>query len=267
MAHNHHFLSWSSMMEGRSDAAIRAAREMIAGMPVDFVKEMAFFADGYMTIEMEALKRFGRWEEILALPAPPEYLPITTAHWRFTRGVALAALGRLEEARAEEKAFTAASAKITPEMIVGNNTATHVNSIAKNMLEGEILFREGKIDGAVERLREAARLEDELKYNESPDWIQPARHTLGAVLLSAGRTVEAEAVYREDLARNAENGWSLYGLVQCLERRASDEKTKADAAASRELGREAAEAKARFAKAWSRADVAIHATCLCVPKI
>jgi tetratricopeptide (TPR) repeat protein len=252
MAHNHHFLAWASMMEGRSEASLGAAREMLAGMPQEFVEALAFFADGYMTIAMEALMRFGKWEEILAEPAPPPYLPITAAHRHFARGVAFAATDRLAEARAEHDAFTTAAAKVTESMVVGNNPARHVLSIADHMLAGEIAFREGKIDEAVTRLTEAVRLEDQLKYNEAPDWIQPVRHTLGAVLLNAGRTAEAEAVYREDLVHNPENGWALYGLARCLR--------------AREADAEAAKADARFAKAWARADVELHATCFCVPK-
>lgn len=38
----------------------------------------------------------------------------------------------------------------------------------------------------------------------------------GAVLLQAGRAAEAEAVYREGLRRNPENGWSPFGLAQRL---------------------------------------------------
>jgi tetratricopeptide (TPR) repeat protein len=252
MAHNRHFLSWAAMMEGRSALAIQAAREMIAGIPPDFVKEMAFFADGYMTIALEALMRFGRWEEILAEPAPPDYLPITTAHWHFARGVAFAATDRLDDARKEQLAFSQAAVKVTDEMIVGNNPATAVLSIAKNVLAGEIAFREGRIDEAVERLREGVRIEDALKYNEAPDWIQPVRHTLGGVLLSAGRVSEAEAVYTDDLRLNAENGWSLYGLARCLEARDADAEARA--------------ALARFEKSWARADVPLHATCFCIPK-
>jgi tetratricopeptide (TPR) repeat protein len=252
MAHNHHFLAWSSMMEGRSEPSLRAAREMIAGMPPEFVEALAFFADGYMTIAMEALMRFGKWEAILAEPEPPTYLPITTAHRHFARGVAFAATGRIAEARAEYDAFTRATANVTEAMIVGNNSARHVLSIADQMLAGEIAFRDGKIDEAVARLTEGVRLEDQLKYNEAPDWIQPVRHTLGAVLLNAGRVAEAEAVYRDDLAHNPENGWALYGLAQCLR--------------ARDAEADAAKADARFAKAWSRADVELHATCFCVPK-
>ena len=38
----------------------------------------------------------------------------------------------------------------------------------------------------------------------------------GAALLAAGRPAEAETVYWEDLRRNPENGWALFGVVQAL---------------------------------------------------
>ena len=72
------------------------------------------------------------------------------------------------------------------------------------------------------------------------------RQSLGAVLLNAGRTTEAEAVYREDLRRNPENGWSLYGLTQSLQAQKKKE--------------EATAANQRFRKAWARADVKLTAS-------
>ena len=68
------------------------------------------------------------------------------------------------------------------------------------MLEGELSFREGTTEDAVKALEEAIALEDALVYMEPPDWIQPVRHTLGAVLLREGRVKEAEAVYREAIS-------------------------------------------------------------------
>lgn len=249
MAHNHHFLSWAAQMEGRSEVALRAAREMIAGFPEDFVRESAFFADGYMNVEIETLMRFGRWDELLAVPEPPDYLPITRAFRHFARGAAFAALGRLDEADRAQAEFRAAAGKVTEEMIVGNNPARLVLSIAEHQLAGEILNRRGDVDGAVRELREGARLEDTLRYNESPDWLLPVRHALGAVLVRAKRWPEAEAVYREDLVRNAENGWSLWGLARSL--RAQGRAAEADAV------------QARFRRAWKRADVSLESTCYC----
>jgi predicted Zn-dependent protease len=69
------------------------------------------------------------------------------------------------------------------------------------------------------------------------------RQSLGAVLLAANRPAEAEAVYREDLRRNPENGWSLYGLTQSLRAQQKDD--------------EAAVTAQRFHVAWVRADVTL----------
>lgn len=249
MAHNRHFLSWAAQMEGRSELALRAAREMIANFPEDFVRESAFFADGYMNVEMETLMRFGRWEELLAVPEPPDYLPITRAFRHFARGTAFAALGRLEEADRAQADFREAAGRVTDEMIVGNNPARLVLAIAGHQLAGEILNRRGDVDGAVRELREGARLEDTLRYNESPDWLLPVRHALGAVLVRAKRWSEAETAYREDLARNAENGWSLWGLARALR--------------AQERIAEAGAVEARFRRAWKRADVSLESTCYC----
>ena len=70
-----------------------------------------------------------------------------------------------------------------------------------------------------------------------------ARQSLGAVLMSAGMPAKAEVIYREDLKRFAENGWSLRGLADAL--RAQGKKADADAA------------EARFKKAWAGADVTL----------
>ena len=84
------------------------------------------------------------------------------------------------------------------------------------MVEGEILVRENKLDAGIAELREAIKLEDALNYDEPPGWLIPVRHSLGAILIHNGRYAEAEQVYREDLARLPENGWSLYGLASSL---------------------------------------------------
>jgi tetratricopeptide (TPR) repeat protein len=252
MAHNHHFLAWASMMQGQSAVSIHAAREMIAGVPPDFLQASAFFADGYMTIALEALMRFGKWDEILQEPAPPAFLPITTAHRFFARGVAYAAKGEVGKAKAERELFRAAVANVTPDHVVGNNPAQQVLRIAAHLLDGEIAYQEGHLDESVAALTAGVAVEDSLKYNESPDWLQPVRHTLGGVLLEAGKIPEAEAVYRADLERWPENGWALFGLSQCLSLRQADA--------------EAREVEARFAKTWAQADIKLDKTCLCLHK-
>jgi tetratricopeptide (TPR) repeat protein len=61
-----------------------------------------------------------------------------------------------------------------------------------------------------------AAVKDGLIYMEPPFWYYPVRHSLGKVLLEQGKAAEAEALYRQDLTRFPENGWSLYGLAESL---------------------------------------------------
>jgi len=99
----------------------------------------------------------------------------------------------------------------------------------------------GDTDDADKQLRKAAAQEDELRYDEPPDWYMPIRQRLGAVLLAAGRPKQAETAFREDLAQRPENGWSLHGLAQSL--------------TAQGRAREAAKVEERFRNAWKTADV------------
>jgi len=219
MIHNHHMLSFAEMMQGRREASLRAARDVVASIPADYGREQAALVDPYMAIVTETLMRFGRWDEILREPAPPAHWPITTALWRFARGVALANTGALEQAEAERQALERAADAIPQDALMAINKAHAVLDIARLMLVGEIAYNRGDVDTAIAKLREAAALEDKLLYMEPPEWIQPTRHALGAILLDAGRASEAEEVYRRDLEKWPENGWALYGLAECLKRR------------------------------------------------
>jgi len=71
-------------------------------------------------------------------------------------------------------------------------------------------------EGAVAAWRRAVEREDALAYDEPPAWYYPVRESLGAALYVAGRPAEAEAVFRDDLARNPRNGRSLFGLREAL---------------------------------------------------
>jgi predicted Zn-dependent protease len=78
----------------------------------------------------------------------------------------------------------------------------------------------------------------------------PVRHSLGAVLMKAGKFAEAEQVYRDDLARLPENGWSLFGLAKSLR-------------AQKKNDAESATTQAKFQKCWAKADLKITTSCLC----
>ena len=252
MAHNAHFMGWTAMIQGRSEAAIKHAREMTTSVPEDFMSDFGPVVDGYLAFIPEVLMRFGKWEELLKEPKPPGDFPYSQAVWRYTRAAALAALNRVPEAREEQKIFDEATRRILPEGTFGNNIQTNLIQIARHALEGEILVKENKLDQAIAELRKAVAIEDGLRYDEPPNWIQPVRHTLGAVLLRAGKAAEAEAVYVADLNKYPENGWSLYGLAKSLRAQNKD-------AEARKIDR-------RYKKAWATSDIELHETCLCLAR-
>ena len=166
--------------------------------------------------------------------------------------IAFAAKSDTENARKEQAIFHELVQRVPKETAVSNNTAESIIAVANHMIEGELLIAEGKLDPGLEELRAALTLEDALKYDEPPSWMIPLRHTIGANLMHAGRFAEAEQVYRDDLKRLPENGWSLLGLSQAL-------------AAQQKHGAELEATRARFNKVWAKADVKITSSCLCRP--
>jgi tetratricopeptide (TPR) repeat protein len=251
MAHNHHMLAFAAMMQGQSRKSIDTINEMARTIPDQWVKQNAPAADGFTAMPLEVLVRFGKWDEVLASPEPAEYLPIARALWRCARGIAYAARGQLADAKTEQTKFAEASARVPAEAKFGNNFGRDLMTVARHLLAGEILYREGKSNDALAELHKAVSAEDGLTYAEPPDWLIPTRHTLGATLLDLGRPAEAEAVYRADLKKFPENGWALFGLAKSL----SLQRKQA----------EAGEVQQRFEKIWRDADMKITSSCLCLP--
>jgi tetratricopeptide (TPR) repeat protein len=251
MAHNHHMLAFAAMMRGQSKLAIGELDEMVRGIPPAWLKENAAAADGFAAMPLEALVRFGRWDEVLAAPEPADYLPLSRAFRHAARGVALAAKGDIARAQAEQQAFRDARKNVPENVVFGNNKAADLLEVAEHLLAGEILWRMGRNDAAFAELRQAVKLEDQLRYSEPPDWILPVRHALGATLLAAGKAAEAEQVYRDDLLKLPNNGWSLYGLAESL--KAQGKLAEAEPFA------------ARFREVWKDADVQISSSCFCQP--
>ena len=62
----------------------------------------------------------------------------------------------------------------------------------------------------------AVEAQDQLTYDEPPDWYYPVRESQGACLLRAGKSAEAAAVFREGVRRSPRNGRMLFGLWQSL---------------------------------------------------
>jgi len=243
--HNIQFVWFTSCMEGRFAEALAAARKMRGNLPDEFVRQMSMLelAPPYPIM---TLVRFGHWEDVLKEPMPPAEFHYASGVSHYARGIAFASTGRAAEASAELDSVRAAAAAVPVDQAVSINFARPMMRMVVFALKGEIALARKDPDAAARDLAAAVTMEDSLHYDEPPTWYFPVRQQLGRALLAAGRAQEAEAVYRDDLMRHPENGWSLFGLAKAL-----NAQGKAP---------EAAAVDARFKKAWSKADVTLKAS-------
>ncbi|RBI87097.1 hypothetical protein DRV85_02940 [Rhodosalinus halophilus] len=266
--HDYHFVIYGALFLGRIAPALEAIRGMEETIPEEMLRldspPMADYFESYLAMEPHVLIRFGRWDDCLKLPAREDTALFCTheATRLYARGVALAALGRPDEAEAEEARFLDALARLPESRLLHNNRVVELMEIAKAMLRGEILYRQGAHEAAFAALRAAIAAEDALPYDEPWGWMQPSRHALGALLFEQGRIDEAEAVYREDLGLGAKlpraqvhpnNVWSLRGLHDCLRARDAPPGEIAPVAQALDI-------------AAARADRAVAASCFCAQK-
>lgn len=248
--HNHHFLWFASSMEG-SSAVAKAAAEHTAertNLP-DLMRQPGFAGlQHYWMTPWFYRVRFGRWDEIRGQPNPAPDLPYVTAIWNYAQGVAAVRGRQLDEADKYLAALTpiAEDPALAKLMVWDRYPLSHAARIAERSLRADIASARGDFTTAIAQLREAADIEDSIPYDEPPGWHSPVRHALGETLLAAGKPAEAEVVYQEELQRNPENGWSLFGLARAM----------------RAQGREkdALAVEQRFKAAWQHADVKLVAS-------
>ncbi len=254
MTHNTHMLAFSAMMIGREREAIAAAQAQWDDLPEEDLLIFAPFFDVVMCSKYDVMKRFGRWDQILAEPAPPDFLPNTKAIWRAHRAIAYAAKQDFANAEKEHEAFRKAKDAIDQTGTFDpEESGAEFLKVSDLFIAGEIALQKEDWTEAIRLLEAAAEAEDSLGYGEPPVWLQPVRHTLGAVYLKAGKPADAERVYRDDLYQWRDNGWSLYGLTRALEDQGKTE--------------EAAAARKEFERIWAGADAAITTSCMCIPEI
>ncbi|TLY96946.1 MAG: hypothetical protein E6K40_00160 [Gammaproteobacteria bacterium] len=240
LAHNYAFLAFSAAMEGRKAETLAAVQSVPQTVPLDMM--LAMGDSGWsLTQQYAALVRFGLWDEMIALLAPDPRASGLMAGYLFGRGVALAARGRIDEARGALAALQQLDVTVAADTAAGFNTLRDVLSVAWPIVAARIAASEERGADAITLLEQAVAAEDRLSYNEPADWFFPVRHLLGAQLLLAGQARRAEEVYREDLRRNPGNGWALQGLAAAL--------------TAQGRAHEAARARQELDAAWRHADI------------
>ncbi|KGS52868.1 tetratricopeptide repeat family protein [Burkholderia pseudomallei MSHR5613] len=262
--HDIHFKIYAAMMLGRFSAAWQGVLELEALITEALLRveqpPMAYLLEGFLSVRVHVLIRFGKWREILEQPFPANAALYcnTTAMLHYARGIAYANLKLAGPAAQARRAFSIAQAALHEHRYVTNNTCADLLKIAACVLDGEIAYHEDRFDEAFAHLRRAVELDDGLEYMEPWGWMMPTRHPLGALLLAQGHVEEAERVYRADLGLDSTiyrslqhpgNVWSLQGYVSCLRRLGKHE--TADAL------------QPALDVARARADVEIGVSCFC----
>lgn len=239
--HNYHFLAATATLEGNSKLAWMAAQKLQQHTATDIMDQPGWGTlQHYYSIPYYIAVKFAMWETILALPRPPKGLVYPEAIWHYACGMAYLGKNDLSNAKKESAALKALAADTTLQHITvwDINTTADLAQIAVKVLSGEIAARENQFSTAVSLLKEAVKIEDQLNYNEPPDWFFSVRHHLGAVLLKAGKYEEAEETYRKDLQIWKKNGWALAGLYESLVQQKKDARA----------------VKTAFDEAWKYAD-------------
>jgi tetratricopeptide (TPR) repeat protein len=241
--HNIDFLSYGALMNGQSTLAIAESNKLAYQMK-SLQTTIPIYYDYFTSIPLVAFVRYGKWNEILALPSPDgRFYHLSTFH-HYARGTAFLRTSHLAEAKKElSKLDSLVNLDTLKTIYVMFNSAEQIAQVGARLLKGEVLIAEGKLDEGLRALKSAVDAEDSLRYNEPQDWRLPARHYLGAALFEAGRYDEAIRAYEEDLVKNPENGWGLRGLANCQEK----------------MGKTADVSKTlkRLANVWSKADLTI----------
>ncbi|MBO0324110.1 hypothetical protein J0X14_17505 [Muricauda sp. CAU 1633] len=242
--HNIHFLWSSASLLGSSELAIDAAKKTAEKVPAGEFVEMPFLQD-FAATPLLAYTRFGKWNEILSIPAPSPKIKHLNLIRHYARGIAFIRKGNAKEAQEELDAMKTLKNDPELETLVAtpNNSSASIARIAEAVVAGELAALNGDLPTAIKHLREAVAYEDALVYTEPAAWHVPTRQNLGAVLMKAKKYKEAESIYKEDLAVLRQNGWSLMGLY--------------NAYTAQGKSSEAKKIKEEFNRAWEDADITI----------
>lgn len=263
--HDLHLMMYTCMFLGQFKPALAAAEQMCATLSKDVLSvpdrpQLAITMEGYYSMKMHVLVRFGRWQDIVDAPMPddPQLYCVSTAMHHYAKGVAHAALKNFAAADEQRRQFHAAVARIPEDRKFFNNTAQAILAVGEKMLDGELEYHKGNCDTAFENLRESVHRDDNLEYTEPWAWMHPPRHALAALLAEQGHHAEAEEVYRTDLglddtlqrcAQHPDNVWALHGFVECLRKRGDTVELPVY--------------EAKLAEALARTDVPVTSSCLC----
>jgi tetratricopeptide (TPR) repeat protein len=247
--HNYHFMAGTAILEGNSKWAVFAADRLYDHLELGLMEEQGLeVIQHFSTIPYFTRVKFGMWDEVLELSLWERGTNYQEGIRHYALGMAYLGKGQLGQAEKELQSLKgiAAEKQLEDLTIWGINSLRSILKIAVLVLEGEIYASRDMYAEAIQKLTLATEMENQLLYNEPPDWFLSTRHHLGAVLLEAGNYEEAESVFRKDLEEFPNNGWAWNGLRLAFEKSGNS--------------REGLKAKEQFDSAWQYADVKLSSS-------
>ena len=207
--HNLMFLVAAATMDGEFEVAWRAAKQL----------ESKGHADAHIVAPLFVLARFARWDDILRLPEPgPGHLGARFFS-SYARGCAFAAKNMPVQAQRERAAMEDVYSDLPQGRAFGMffNSWSVLHELAIETLNARIAHAKGDLPLALVHWRAAILVQDQMAFDDLPDWYYPVRESLGATLLLNGQTLEAEKIFRKDLEVTPRNPRSLFGLWKTLD--------------------------------------------------
>ncbi len=218
--HNRHMQAACSMNQSDYSTALKDARDCRNSVDVSLLSIEApggnYMQYVYMTPEL-TMVTFEKWNDILNQSEVDKQYHYAALIQQFARGMAWANTGELTKAKSAidkiDNLLNEADLAVVP---IPFSAAVTSGKIAKYILLGNIAEKEDNLAVALNSYKIAVAIEDGLVYNEPRDWLVPARHYFGNLLIKFKRKKDAEQVFREDLKVQPKNYLSEIGLKNAL---------------------------------------------------
>lgn len=210
MSHNMASLIRALTLEGNYQDALKYSKELY-DFVIDHAKDMSNL-EKYTLLMNYTYLSFYKWDEVLNLQKPKDEFKVANAIWHFSRAYAFASKKNIDEAKKEQELFLKAQGEITSKEYYGYNLAVNILEIGKITLEARILEAQGDFQTAKLKLQQTVELQDNLGYNEPPDWFMSQRITLAAFLNRQGFYQESINYLTDELSRHPRNGRALFIL-------------------------------------------------------
>jgi len=218
--HNVHFLATAYSFSGQYDKAKGAAQELLSFKenPREQASVDGFFdayRQGWFAM-MRTLVQSESWDEILEGKTLPVYDKPREQAWRhWAMALAYIGTGHPEQAKAEAKNMEEALTEYKEKVKM---PVPEVLEIAREELDGQLKLADGKVEPALKKLEQAARMELHMNYSEPPFYPRPVLEALGQAALKNGRLPEAESAFRRALEQYPGSFRAQSGLRATLER-------------------------------------------------